>query len=588
MTAVMPLKAGVWDSLFLVPKAERIELSKKIYKAKVMQLDTAEAMSALDELIKIARTNNHKELEVNTIIKKAEYHIDFFNRICPPVALNYYRQALELAEAYELKHYIARMNNGLGYMLVEVGEVKEGVTYLVKSFKLLEDIGFENYENIYLPLHRIAEVYFMFENYDKAFFYMQKAMVYSESDKETDHTLHNTMGKIWKGRHNYDSALYHFRKALQLARESSDSAAFLGFYVANIAITYAEKGDYETAKPLIEQAWQLNVKNGCHNCATRALLEGIRVDLAMNNLTDARSKKQELQEYIARYPITSDETMTAYYKHLARLYQLERQFATANLYLDSFVDLREKVIEQNGAVMLINQEAQLAAESYMTEKKLLEKENSRQRILRNSSWIISGLVLLLLSGMLYSLRMRQRRKQHILLLEKQRAEEQARNYRNKLTFFIEGIREKNRLIEQMQEKLEIQHPVSALNDAEKSKNVQLLEQLYDSIILTEEDWIEFKRLFEKVHPGFIQVLQHELPDLTASEIRFLVLARLNLAVPEIASMLGINIPSVRKTRWRLRKKLGFSNHKEMLALVNELQDTPYGGTGKQEEEAVFS
>ena len=84
---------------------------------------------------------------------------------------------------------------------------------------------------------------------------------------------------------------------------------------------------------------------------------------------------------------------------------------------------------------------------------------------------------------------------------------------------------------------------------------QLLEELSHQTILTEEDWVKFKRLFERLHPGFFNRLKEKTPGITVAELRMAALTRLRLSTKEMASLLGISIDSVHKTRQRLRQRL---------------------------------
>jgi hypothetical protein len=74
-------------------------------------------------------------------------------------------------------------------------------------------------------------------------------------------------------------------------------------------------------------------------------------------------------------------------------------------------------------------------------------------------------------------------------------------------------------------------------------------------ILTEDDWKSFKLAFESVHPGFFSKLQYHYPDITVSELRLAALIKLKLSLKESAAMLGISAESVKKSRYRLKKKL---------------------------------
>ena len=90
---------------------------------------------------------------------------------------------------------------------------------------------------------------------------------------------------------------------------------------------------------------------------------------------------------------------------------------------------------------------------------------------------------------------------------------------------------------------------------EGATDVANARNVYNAI-LTNEDWIAFKAYFINRHPDYIARLRDTFPKITEAEERLFLLVKLNLHTKEIASILGIDVQSVKKTRARLRKKLG--------------------------------
>ena len=89
-------------------------------------------------------------------------------------------------------------------------------------------------------------------------------------------------------------------------------------------------------------------------------------------------------------------------------------------------------------------------------------------------------------------------------------------------------------------------------------NNDIIFQLQQSTILTEEDWQNFKILFEQVHSGFLTQLKEKYPQLSPAEIRFLSLAKLNFSRKEMSSALGVSTQSIHTNWYRIRKKLDLS------------------------------
>ena len=92
----------------------------------------------------------------------------------------------------------------------------------------------------------------------------------------------------------------------------------------------------------------------------------------------------------------------------------------------------------------------------------------------------------------------------------------------------------------------------------------------NATVLTEDEWAEFKKMFEKVHPGFLQRLKVNYPDLTAAETRYLVFTKLNISAKEMSSMLGVSAEAVRSIRFRLKKKLNLEDNNDLDRMANEV------------------
>ena len=115
----------------------------------------------------------------------------------------------------------------------------------------------------------------------------------------------------------------------------------------------------------------------------------------------------------------------------------------------------------------------------------------------------------------------------------------------------QNLPEKTQVLEEIKEKL------SALETTFRNKKntAGKISELSSFKILTDDDWKNFKYLFEQVHQGFFFNLKNEIPGITNSEMRLSALIKLNLNSHEIAQMIGISSESVKKTRQRLRQKM---------------------------------
>ena len=65
----------------------------------------------------------------------------------------------------------------------------------------------------------------------------------------------------------------------------------------------------------------------------------------------------------------------------------------------------------------------------------------------------------------------------------------------------------------------------------------------------------FNQKFNKLHSNFYLNLKEKHPDLTKSELKFCAYLKLNLSGNQIASIINVTPEAIRKTRYRIRKKI---------------------------------
>ncbi len=115
------------------------------------------------------------------------------------------------------------------------------------------------------------------------------------------------------------------------------------------------------------------------------------------------------------------------------------------------------------------------------------------------------------------------------------------------------LSEKNRQIEQLETEISLARTseISYLKD-----NRQQLETLLESHLMTSENWENFKKVFQQEYPKYMRYLQENFPDLTDSNMRIILLTKLELTNQEIGRILAITVEAVKKSKQRLRKKYG--------------------------------
>ena len=152
-----------------------------------------------------------------------------------------------------------------------------------------------------------------------------------------------------------------------------------------------------------------------------------------------------------------------------------------------------------------------------------------------------------------------------MTLRAQKMEDELHATEREMRALLSTMFDKNKVIFELQEQVEaFEKDRNSRTDSEKET---MLNDLQSFSLLSENDWIEFKRLFEKLNPGFFDFFQERFPEITAAEIRLAALIKLNLSNLEMARTLAISPDSVRKTNLRLRKKLNIESLDDLTRFI---------------------
>ncbi len=89
-------------------------------------------------------------------------------------------------------------------------------------------------------------------------------------------------------------------------------------------------------------------------------------------------------------------------------------------------------------------------------------------------------------------------------------------------------------------------------------------------LTADDDWRYFKLKFEKVHPGFFQIMQERWPALSKTDLRLCAYIRVGMTSKEIAQVLSVKPDTVNTSRYRIRKKLSLPPDASLEALLDSL------------------
>jgi DNA-binding CsgD family transcriptional regulator/tetratricopeptide (TPR) repeat protein len=324
---------------------------------------------------------------------------------------------------------------------------------------------------------------------------------------------------------------------LQLAH-ASNHIVWVGIVSGNMGQIYYAQGKYKLAYPLLKQDYITSIHNGEIANGANSLQWAARVDLALGNKTLALSEVREAMRLLKTSP-EINFIRNSYFAS-SQIFRELGVYDSAFYYNDLYNNLNDSLEKMVATSSLVISSARLNDERSRYQIQNLNTEKRSEIMWRN--FIIAFIVLLSLFIFLLINRKLLKNKAKM-----EKTEQEITSAKEQLQMFTSNLIEKTNLVEKLQ--------LQASSRQASLEQQVLISEISQHTILTEEDWVKFKLLFEKIYPAFLVDLKEKVPDITIAELRMAALTRLRLTTNQIASILGISPNSVYKTKQRLRQRL---------------------------------
>ena len=554
------LPVNEWAKKLADPSDKKNEVVIKL-NSLLIQFDSASAFNFLTQLRKQPDANGNYFLARYYCVQVSVQL--YFNHLSP-VSASFKKEQIKLEIkkllskamqiAYETNDdYLTAMVSGkYGNYMYVLEETDLAVMYMMYSAELYDKINlaapFGNYVILGEMLWRVRE-------YEKSIKYSEKAInVLNTSNSEFKDsytmTCNNTIALAYHRRGQYDSAFVYYRKALEVEKKINN-LLWKGIISGNMAQIYFAQENYTAALPLFDLDYNISKEKEIYDNAANSLQWAAKTNLALGDRVIALKQVREAFGLLQKLP--SPNYLQNAYNTASEIFKSMGNNDSAYYYAGKYTKLHdslERTIYQSSisiSKLRLNEEKN----RYGIGKLQREKEEMVQQ--RN--FIIAGILFLAVIALLLINRQRIKVKYQQELTRQENLRIQQENLRIQqemesatvqLKMFTENIIEKTNLVEKLEQQLNIK--------TMSKEEQQLISQLSQQTILTEENWDKFKFLFEKIFPLFFQRLKNAATDITVAEQRMAALTRLQLTTRQMASMLGISVDSVHKTRQRLRKR----------------------------------
>lgn len=474
-------------------------------------------------------------------------------------ALSYLAKAKRKATEITDNLVIAKIYNRTGYILKMKGAIKEAITAYKQAIEILESV--QNDEVLNNSYVKFGRVLIELGLYEEAAEYLQKALNLANANSKISKSfIYRSLARLHRKKLEYEEAEIYLQKALKIVQQRKNSKkkeVETILITTQIAKVYYHTKRYEEALTLaLANEKQIKkIKKKKKIAGVHLLLGQIYYELNQDELALKYAKKS--------YQKTKDVGLTNIRLHATKLLS-DIYDRTGN---------HKKALAFSKEYLALNKEsinAKLQKE-FLREKYLNSIQEKDKKIelavqktaLKNLQ--ITVTISVSLATVLIGFIFHKRRKKILL----KRIE--------KSTIVTKQI--ENKFHKERKKAAQIQHELDTYfrlrsngtaTEADHSTYQETIQKLYNLKILTEDDWRIFKSLFQNIHPDFFKNFKINVASYSMGDLKLATLIRLNFNTKEIAKTLAISPESVRKGKYRLRKKMTFASEKELQKFIYTL------------------
>lgn len=424
---------------------------------------------------------------------------------------------------------------------------------------------------------------------------LNKALSYNTLSADLNSDLHLYLGRIYSSDKNDSLAIPHFQNSIELARKSGQQSKIVRGQV-ELASAYQSTNELFKAIQLLDSAKNyftihLLPKNLAivHFHLASCYLKQKKYEDCLNEIDKSEQLGNSPEFFIGGALIKSEvafqqkdyhlgikhanyayQSATEFnidtyqleaLKLLSNIYAQNNQSDSAYLYLHTYDSLKDFSTDNK----YFNTLRQIESSYEVREQKrkvLLLKEEKKNEKIKQYNIILSLITITsILVVCLLLLFLRSNRQK--LNIKSKDFELQKTNHGleiaiSKLEGFKRQVTQKNELII---------HLEKGLRSRDQSAYI---DSLRNSLILTKNDLSDFFELFNNTYPLFLDYIKANTPNLTRNDQVLIALIFLNIKNSEQSCILGISLDSLRKARYRLKKKLLISDAESINEYIQNL------------------
>jgi tetratricopeptide (TPR) repeat protein len=462
--------------------------------------------------------------------------------------------------------YLAYSGNAINFSSKQ--EYDRAIKMHYKAIETLQKSIIKEKEKLYYgEITNLSFTFFYTQNYTKAISLLNDALEYSKKTNNVKNIamLESAKSVMLYSEKKYDESIIFSKHSLELRIQLKDISGQAESN-NNIALSYIGKEKWQEALAFLKKA-KILYQEASDDSQSITIQQNIGKCLLNINKIDEAILIYDKTYRLASQKNKLNEKRIAL-KNLSKLYQMKGNYVKSLDLHTQFSNIKDTIynIEKEKII----QEVSVKYETKQKEERIISLQKDKQIANIQISLILSILTIVGIVLFFFILRNRKNKelivsKQKLHQSEIDRFNAEIRLSENELNNFAYKLLTKSKLIDELEGKLN-----TISSDKSETLGAQQISQLSQMKILTDEDWIQFKEHFDKAYPGFIPFIRKKHNNLTPAELRLLLLIKLNIETDEVASIIGISQESVRKGRYRLKKKLNLLEEEDLIQYVQNI------------------
>lgn len=518
--------------------------------------DTVALKNTLAPVLTLADRKHNNILKWGYYMRMADGYSIAFDRT-NDVSDQYYRLAEQLLQEHPNIELEMIGNTRQGYYNYVYRKVKEAFPFFLRANDLKSKIDIKKIPLVVKHYQFIANFYSYIGDHSIAVDYLQEALPFSKSASRERVDLINAIAVYLANDSLNHQAVTYFNRAMSEAKLAKDSV-WIGIISGNLADQAWKAGDRQKAIALVRKNIDLSMRFDERKDAMRANLNLASWYIVLQEWKLAKQHAvtsislMEEKPYFLKYKMEASKLLS----DIARgLNQKEEELKQLHVYL-ILKDSLEKRINDKEIQRFLWQ-----SETERYNRTIQSAEEKRLHTKRTYQFIGVCLILAFAIVLLLINRSKARIKMRNALLEKDRLklgyerqllDQELLILKDSLGEFTNTIKQNDTTIQQLRQEIV---KVSVQNPAYMAEVSDSLNAMLQTHIMTDERWLKFKHVFDKVHPGYLSQMKQNYSKITDNDLRILALQKLDLNNSSMSELLCVSTEAIKKAKQRLKKKM---------------------------------